>query len=79
MKPDLRPYHWHENNTQCSTWFERDRQMVRLTDTRGNEIICLWDEDVTQFVDEGFKRSRESWHAALARYATEHRLRAEYK
>lgn len=76
-KPDLRPYNWHENNTECSTWFERDRAMVRLTDTRGNEILCLWDEAVTEFVEDGFKARRQRWHEALCEYATEHKLRAE--
>ena len=40
-KTDLRPYHWHCNNTQISTWFERDRAMVRLLDNRDNETIIL--------------------------------------
>lgn len=35
--------------------------------------------DVTEFVNDGFKQRRESWHEALARYATGHKLRAEYK
>lgn len=79
MKPDLRPYHWHTNNTQYDEWFERDRAMVRLTDNRGNEIMCMWDGDVTQFVEDGFKRRQQSWHEALAEYATELQLRAIYK
>ncbi len=76
---DLRPHFWHENNTLCSTWFERDRAMVRLTDTRDNEIICLWDQDVENFVLDGFKNIRQSWHEALAEYATSLKLRAERK
>lgn len=74
---NLKPYYWHENNTECDTLFERDRQMVRLTDTRGNEIICLWDNDVTEFVQDGFKTSRQSWHEALADYAKERKLRSK--
>jgi hypothetical protein len=70
----LKPTHWHENNTLCYTWFERDRAMVRLADTLGNEIICLWDEEVNQFVEDGFKTRWQSWHEALAEYATEHQL-----
>lgn len=76
-KPNLRPYHWHENNTQYSEWFERDRQMVRLTDNFEREILCLWDDDVTEFVRDGFKSRNQSWHAALCEYATEHKLRAK--
>lgn len=75
-KPNLRPYHWHTNNTNYSEWFERDRQMVRLTDLAGREIICIWDEDVTQFVEDGFKQRAQSWHDALTEYATEHKLRS---
>ena len=78
-KTDLRPYNWNTNNTKLSTWFERDRAMVRLTDNRDNEIICLWDSDVSQFIEDGFKKSRESWHDALVNYATEMKLRADYK
>jgi hypothetical protein len=71
---NLKPYHWHTNNTEFTEWFERDRAMVRLTDTRGQEIICLWDDDVNQFVEDGFKSRRQSWHEALAEYATDHKL-----
>lgn len=78
-KTDLRPYVWHENNTQFSDWFERDRAMVRLTDNRGNEILCLWDDQVREFIEDGFKSQRQSWHEALCIYATEHRLRANYE
>ena len=76
-KTDLRPYYWHENNTYCDTWFERDRAMVRLTDTRGQEIVCLFDEQVQEFIDDGFKTDRQSWHTALSSYATEHKLKTK--
>ncbi len=74
-----KPYLWHENNTEFSEWFERDRQMVRLTDTRGQEILCLWDDDVTSFVDDGFKSRRQTWHEALCEYATELKLKTKEK
>ena len=74
---DLRPYHWHINNSVCHTWFERDRAMVRLTDKFDREIICMFDAAVAEFVDDGFKTNRETWHEALAAYATEHKLRAK--
>ncbi len=79
MKTDLRPYHWYENNTECKTWFERDRANVRLLDLRGNEIFCLWDEEVSEFIEDGFKKDRQTWHEALTKYATERKLRAQYE
>lgn len=74
---ELRPYHWHENNTKCTVWSERDRACVRLTDMNDNEIVCLWDDEVWAFEEDGFKRRSESWHKALSNYATEMKLRAE--
>lgn len=75
----LKPHNWHENNTKCSTWFERDRAYVRLTDTRDQEIICLWDDEVQEFINDGFKSNKQSWHEALAEYATEHKLQTKDK
>lgn len=77
MTENLKPYFWHENNTICNTWFERDRAMVRLTDKRDQEIICLFDGDVSQFVEDGFKKNSQSWHEALAEYATELKLKTK--
>ena len=37
----------------CVTWFERDRQNVRLETPRGRVIFDLWDEDVTDAIDSG--------------------------
>lgn len=71
------PHYWHTNNTEFTEWFERDRAMVRLTDKFNKEIICLWDDDVQQFVEDGFKKRNQSWHEALADYATEHKLKAK--
>jgi hypothetical protein len=70
----MKPYLWHTNNTKFDSWFERDRAMVRLTDTRDQEIICLWDDEVSQFIEDGFKTSRQDWHEALAEYCTERKL-----
>ena len=75
----MKPYNWHENNTKCDTWFERDRLMVRLTDMRDNEIMCMWDEEVQEFVADGFKANRQSWHEALCEYATQNKLTARYE
>ena len=43
----------------CHTWFERDRQNVRLETPSGRVIFDLWDDDVTQAIEDGFlKRPR---------------------
>ena len=36
------------------TWFERDRQNVRLETPRGRVIFDLWDEEVADAVDSGY-------------------------
>ena len=38
----------------CVTWFERDRQNVRLETPCGRVIFDLWDDDVTAAVDSGY-------------------------
>ena len=38
----------------CATWFERDRQNVRLETPRGRVIFDLWDDDVTNAIDCGY-------------------------
>ena len=38
----------------CVTWFERDRQNVRLETPRGRVIFDLWDEAVTDAVYSGY-------------------------
>jgi hypothetical protein len=37
----------------CVTWFERDRQNVRLETPRGRVIFDLWDEAVSDAVGSG--------------------------
>ena len=34
----------------CSTWFERDRQHIRLETPLGRVVFELWDDDVDQRV-----------------------------
>lgn len=63
--------YWNIENTVLHTWFERDRANVRLESDFGDEIICLWDEEVTQFLIDGFKKQNEHWHDALVKYANE--------
>lgn len=38
----------------CVTWFERDRQNVRLETPAGRVIFDLWDEDVTDAIESGY-------------------------
>ena len=38
----------------CVTWFERDRQNVRLETPRGRVIFDLWDDDVADAIDSGY-------------------------
>ena len=38
----------------CVTWFERDRQNVRLETPRGRVVFDLWDDDVTGAVESGY-------------------------
>ena len=43
-----------DNQYVCVTWFERDRQNVRLETPRGRVIFDLWDDDVTDAIDSGY-------------------------
>lgn len=70
----MKSNYWNISNTVLHTWFERDRQHVRLETDLGDEIVCLWDEAVTEFIEDGFKRRDEHWHDALVRYANEQNL-----
>ena len=37
----------------CVTWFERDRQKVRLETPRGRVLFDLWDDQVTDAIESG--------------------------
>ena len=57
-------------DTEITTWFERDRQHVELRYIDSQEtIIDWWDDAVTQAVEDGFldpRRYHESaWEHAL--------------
>lgn len=59
-------------NTTCETWFERDRAWICLKDKKTDlEIVNMWDETVFQFVDDGYKSWRQTWHEALIDYCNE--------
>ena len=60
----------------CSTWFERDRQHVRLETPRGRTIFELWDGDVSQAIEDGFltvprvpRPSDAEWQSHAVQYA----------
>lgn len=38
----------------CVTWFERDRQNIRLETPEGRMIFDLWDDEVSDAVDSGY-------------------------
>lgn len=49
----------------CSTWFERDRQHVHLfSGDENTTVLELWDEQVTEAVEDGFANSRD-WKASM--------------
>jgi hypothetical protein len=70
----MKKQYWSIGNTILHTWFERDRANVRLESDLGDKILCLWDSEVEQFIEDGFKKQREHWHDALVRYANERDL-----
>ena len=40
------------------TWFERDRQNIRVEDANDREVAEWWDEDVTDMVESGYFKPR---------------------
>lgn len=60
----------------CFTWFERDRANIRLETPNGREVFDLWDEAVTQAVEDGFlttpripRPSSSDWQPHAVQYA----------
>ncbi len=65
----------------CSTWFECDRQHVRLETPDGKPVFELWDDAVSQAIEDGFlttpRRARPSdadWQPHAVAYAREYKL-----
>ena len=52
---------------RIETWFERDRAMVQLL-SDDDEIFCFWDDDVREFVEDGFLDPRD-WLGSAIEYA----------
>ena len=66
----------HPNDCIVFTWFERDRQNVRLETPNGRVIFDLWDEEVTHAIEDGYlptlRRPRSSdadWKECAISYA----------
>ena len=60
----------------CFTWFERDRANIRLETPNGRDAFDLWDDDVSQAVEDGFlttlrhpRASSTDWQPHAVRYA----------
>ena len=53
-----KPYH-------VETQFERDRASVILYDSKDNEIMEWWDEEVNQAIEDGFLEPRDYLNSAI--------------
>lgn len=55
--------------TDCSTWFERDRAYVELVNKNTNRAILeWWDDEVREAVEDGFLDPRD-YHRSAFEYA----------
>lgn len=57
MPRSFAEYRFHKTRDHeyvCVTWFERDRQNVRLETPRGRVIFDLWDEAVGDAIVSGY-------------------------
>lgn len=59
-------------DTECSTWFERDRAHVNLhmKDRPGDTLVEWWDESVQEAVEDGFLKPGK-WHEMAYAYWAE--------
>lgn len=61
-------------NYICYSWFERDRQNIRLETEEGVEIFDLWDDDVDEAIVDGFldcPSRGADWLPCAIKYAEE--------
>ena len=56
--------HYTRENTTIETWRERDRQNVCLENNAGLTLLDVWDEDVTQLMEDGFLEPRNLHQSA---------------
>ena len=68
---------WTTNNTECRTWFERDRAHVSLLVSEeidspyaGYELLSFWDGEVAEMVEAGFLTPRD-WHGSAVEFANQ--------
>ena len=54
---------------RIETWFERDRACVQLL-SDDDEILSIWDENVSELVEDGFLDPRD-WLGSAIDYATQ--------
>ena len=60
--------------TQVSTWFERDRAHVCLSNKKtGNTIVEWWDESVYEAIEDGFLNNKD-FHQSSYDYAKSNSL-----
>lgn len=58
-------------DTECQTWFERDRACVELRSKLDDATIIEWiDDDVLQAVEDGFLNPRD-YHGSAYDYAAD--------
>ena len=50
---------------RVNTWFERDRAYVGVETDEGEPVLDLWDEAVTQAVEDGFLDMRNITGSAI--------------
>lgn len=60
MPDNLRAEIYNINNTEISTWFERDRKHISLKSKTGRELIEWWDDAVDDAVESGELDTSES-------------------
>lgn len=68
---------WTIDNTECRTWFERDRAHVSLLVSEeidspyaGYELLSFWDGEVAEMVEAGFLTPRD-WHGSAVEFANQ--------
>lgn len=69
---------FRDHDFRCFVWFERDRQNVRLETPLGRVVFDLWDDDVSEAIQDGFLKpprvprpSSEDWQPCAVAYARE--------
>jgi len=65
-----------DSQYRVSVWFERDRKNITLESPTGEEIACLWDDEVDEAIEDGFlerprhpRPSAADWKPKVLAYA----------